>query len=83
MFNRSYQIRAVKAAGGGNRVAQAVLAATEGGAFYRPGRRVAPGAAREKLAGIACKKRSSPLQLALEFPLSEEQLAEEFERTFG
>jgi hypothetical protein len=48
MFNRSYQMRAVKNAGGGHQVAEA---------FYRPKRRVRPGIAADQ-----CKKRSGELQ---------------------
>jgi hypothetical protein len=80
MFNRSYHLRAVKNAGGGHKVATAVLAATEGGAFYRPAVPVPPQPPR------TLRKRHSgggeDRQLKLAFALTEEELAAEFERMF-
>jgi hypothetical protein len=64
MFNKSYQLRAVRQAGGGHRVAlKAVLrlpepwrplvtiAAAAEEAFYRPERRVRPGKSRQAASG--------------------------------
>ena len=80
MFNRSYQLRAVKQAGGGKKVAAALLGGREGGKFYRPATPVRPEAPQLR------RKRHSgeadPRQLSLAFALTEEELAEEFERMF-
>jgi hypothetical protein len=80
MFNRSYQLRAVKQAGGGQKVAQAVLSPTEGGKFYRPAAPVPP-----QLPSTRRKQRCRPeddRQFKLAFALTEDELAAEFERMF-
>lgn len=81
IFNRSYQLRAVKQAGGGSKVATALLARTEGGKFHRPAVPVPQGAPQR------CRKwrlrEADPRQLKLGFALSEEELEQEFYRIFG
>jgi hypothetical protein len=80
MFNRSYHLRAVKQAGGGQKVATALLAATEGGKFHRPASPVPIGVRR--LCGKRHFRGPDPRQLKLAFALTEEELFEEFERMF-
>lgn len=84
MFNRSYHLRAVKQAGGGKNVAQAVLSATEGGRFYRPAAPLRPQPARKRRARRSGEgpDEDENRQFKLAFALTEEELAAEFERMF-
>jgi hypothetical protein len=78
MFNRTYPIRSareVRKAGGGHRIADRTLATIHDGAFYRPKRRIQPGAAP------APKKNSQQMQIP--FPMTCEQLDREFDFLFS
>jgi hypothetical protein len=88
MFNRSYHLRAVKQAGGGQKVAQAVLSPTEGGKFYRPAAPVPPQPPatrrkqRSRRAAHEGPGEEIDRQFKLAFALTEDELAAEFERMF-
>jgi hypothetical protein len=77
MFNRTYQQRAARQ-GSGRAAAEAILRPQS---FYRPARRVSP-CARPAGPVSLRKRQEDPRQMTLPFALTEQQLADEFDRLF-
>lgn len=79
IFNRTYQLRAVKQAGGRNVTAALLEHAPAAHFLQHPS---APRAAKLARNGGKRHRGEDPRQLKLAFAMTDEELFEEFERTF-